>query len=302
MMVANQGTWRGLLRWQGRKVLTFAACALAVTAAHEAHRVLPVPPLFQLPHLPVQVLGVAIAFFVSFRSNAGYDRWWEGRKLWGKLVNTSRHWATQVLTWVGDRALAERLVRRQIAYVHLLRSTLRGEDPRVDPDVQAWLLPEERAALPRWTSPTHALLHAQAQDLAALADRQQLHELRLQRLDGTLDDLLDVQGGCERIKKTPIPRGYGYIGEQLILLYAVLLPLALVHALGWLTVPVCTLICLAFALISEAGRVLEDPFTTFWNGLPLSALSRTIERDLRDRLGEGDLPPPLQPDQDGILM
>lgn len=302
MMVSNRGSVLGLVRWQMRNVALFALTAGLVVVAHELHRFYDLPELFSLPTLPVAVVGGAIGIFVSFRSNAGYDRWWEGRKLWGKLVNTSRHFGTQALAWCKDRKIAEQLVRRQIAYVHLLRVLLRGEDPSRDEDVLRWLTDEERAALPRWTNGTHALLHAQSLALADLADRGELTEQRLQRLDESIDDLLDVQGGCERIKRTPVPRGYGFIAEQLVRFYSVLLPFAVVEDLLWLTVPLNVLVCLSFLLISEAGRVLEDPFSLFWNGLPLSALCRTIERDLRDRMGESDLPPPLLPDTNGILM
>lgn len=301
-MVNTRGSVVGLVRWQLRNVALFAATATGVVVLHELHRWLALPELVELPALPVAVVGGAIGIFVSFRSNAGYDRWWEGRKLWGRLVNTSRHWSTQVLAWVGDRPTAERLVRRQIAYVHLLRVLLRGQDPAEDEDVRRWLTEEEGLSLPRWTNGTHALLHAQALELAALADAGKLHELRLQSLDATIDDLLDVQGGCERIKRTPLPRGYGFIAEQLVRFYSFLLPFAIVDGLLWLTIPVNVLICLSFLLINEVGRVLEDPFTMFWNGLPLSALTRTIERDLRDRLGDADLPPALQPDARGVLM
>ncbi|HMV68782.1 MAG TPA: bestrophin family ion channel [Myxococcota bacterium] len=301
-MVSNRGTILGLMRWQLRNIVIFTAAAAAVVTADELHGWLDLPRPFELPTLPVAVIGGAIGIFVSFRSNAGYDRWWEARKLWGKLVNTSRHWSSQVTAWVGDREIGDELVRRQIAYVHLLRAQLRGQVAADDPDVTRWLTDEERALLPTWSNPNHALLQRQLLRVTALADAGVLSELRLQSLDGTVDDLLDVQGGCERIRRTPIPRGYGFIGEQLIRMYAVLLPLAVVGSLSWLAIPVSALICLAFTLISEAGRVLEDPFTMFWNGLPLSALSRTIERDLRSARGETELPPALEPDEDGILM
>jgi putative membrane protein len=99
-----------------------------------------------------------------------------------------------------------------------------------------------------------------------------------------------------------MPRGYGYFAELLIQMFGVLLPLGLVQDLVWLTIPITVLVCLAFTLISEVGRVLEDPFTTFWPALPLSALSKTIEINLRERLGEEDLPPMPKPDERGILM
>jgi putative membrane protein len=114
--------------------------------------------------------------------------------------------------------------------------------------------------------------------------------------------LLDAQGGCERIKKTPFPRGYAFISERLVVAFGMLLPFAMVKDLGWVAVPINLLVCGAFALISEAGRVLEDPFTMFYNGLPLAAISTTIELNLRQRLGELDVPAMPVPDARGILM
>ncbi|MCA9605252.1 MAG: hypothetical protein KC619_06645, partial [Myxococcales bacterium] len=81
-----------------------------------------------------------------------------------------------------------------------------------------------------------------------------------------------------------------------------LFPLSLAEELGWLMIPINLIVCIAFALISEVGRVLEDPFTMFFNGLPLSAISLMIEVNARQRLGETDLPPMLTPDSRGVLM
>ena len=114
--------------------------------------------------------------------------------------------------------------------------------------------------------------------------------------------LLDVQGGCERIKRTPMPRGYSYFADQLIRTFGVLFPLAIAQDLWVMAIPINVLVCLAFLMISEVGRVLEDPFTMFWNGLPLSALTRTIESNLQQRLGDRDVRPLLKADQNGILM
>jgi putative membrane protein len=86
------------------------------------------------------------------------------------------------------------------------------------------------------------------------------------------------------------------------MIYSLLFPAAIVSDLGLATIPVSVLVCLSFALISEAGRVLEDPFTMFWNGLPLTAMSATIEANVRERIGDADLPPIPKPDDQGILM
>jgi putative membrane protein len=261
--------------------------------------------------MPLAVVGAALGIFVSFRTNSAYARWWEGRQLWGRMVNNSRHFATQVLTYlraapdVDLPAVQRELVERHIAYVHALRCAVRKQDVLGDEHVQRLLLllPEaERARLASERNVPYALLQVQAERLAELTGQGALDEFRLQSFDRTIGNFLDVQGGCERIKNTPMPRGYGFIGERLVWAYACLLPFALVDDLGWLTIPINVLVCLSFALIGEAGRVLEDPFTMFWNGLPLSALSTTIEINLRQRLGDRDLPPDPKPNDRGILM
>lgn len=301
MIVGSRGSVVGLLRWQSNNVALFAGAALVVVLFHEAHNWFELPRLFVVPSLPVAVVGGALGIFVSFRTNAAYERWWEGRKLWGRLINTSRHWGTQCVSWVDDPALRAELVKRHVAYVHTLRVLLRQQDLKVDPDAQRFYTPEEREVLPGQTNATHALLQTQSLRITALADAGRLTEHRLQQMDNSLLHLLDIQGGCERIKKTPLPKVYGFIAEQLIRYYSVLLPFGMVEDLVWLTIPINVLICLAFMLISEAGRVLEDPFTMFWNGLPLSNMSKTIEANLLDRLGEPHDPVP-GPDANGILM
>ena len=298
MFVDYRGTVAGLLGWQWRSVVLFAAFATFVVALDRVVGL----ELVEVGPLPLGVLGGAIGIFVSFRTNSCYDRWWEGRRLWGQLVNTSRHFATQVITYAGREAETRSLVRRQIAYVHMLRCALRGQNAFEDADVRRFLDEVECEALQRESNPNHALLHRQNEELVRLADRGALDTFRLQSLDRSIATLLDVQGGCERIKKTPFPPGYGFLATRLIQLFSLLLPMALVDQLGWMAIPITIAVCLGFTLISEVGRVLEDPFTMFWPALPLSALSTTIEINLRQRLGETDVPPLPKPNDRGILM
>ncbi len=297
MMVNARGSVLGLLAWQWRWALLFTASA---TAAQLTHALLGWRHL-ELPTLPLAVVGGAIGIFASFRSNAGYARWWEARQLWGRLVNSSRHLASLALTAApGDEARA--MVRRQIAWAHVLRCTLRHQDPWADPDVLAWTTEAEREAARADRNAAYAILHGQYESVARMVASGAASELRAQSLEATLAGLLDVQGGCERIERTPFPRAYGFIAERLIIAYGCMLPFALVKDLGWVAVPVNLLVCGAFTLISEVGRVLEDPFTMFWNGLPLSAMSKTVELNLRQRMGERDVPAAPQPDARGILM
>jgi len=297
MMTANlpSSPFR-LLVWQKKNVSQFLWVGIAAWVLIEPLHM----TMLELPVMPITVVGTAIGVFTSFRANQAYDRWWEGRKLWGKLINTSRHWCNQVHHYVKDDDIAHELVDRQITYVHALRCLLRKQDPFADPDFVR-LLRDEDHELRGATNLTHALLDRQLEALVDAAASGELDERRLQSLDVTLMDLLNIQGGCERIKGTPLPRGYGYIAEMLVHFFAMMLPFAMVHQLGWVAIPLNALVCLSLALISEAGRVLEDPFTVFYNGLPLHSLSIKIERNLLERRGV-DLPPPVEESPSGILM
>jgi putative membrane protein len=300
MMVSNRGSVLRLIAWQWKSVIIFIAAATATAVIHKY-----VSPSARLPALPLGVVGGALGIFVSFRTNSAYARWWEGRQLWGRLINASRTFCSQALTYLPStdegRALATKVVKRHIAYVHVLRVALRGQDLKADAEVTALVRDEERALLSE-SNPNHGLCHLNYADIAAAQKAGMIDTNQLLAFDDSLRAFIDVQGGCERIKKTPLPRGYAFIAERLILAFGFLFPLATVAELGWWVIPVSTFVCLAFALISEAGRVLEDPFTMFWNGLPLTAMSKTIEVNLRERLGEKDLPKIPVANADGILM
>jgi len=302
MMTENfKSSSLGMLKWQQKNVLFYIATGLVAWVLIEPLGL----DFLQLPVMPITIVGAAIGIFTSFRANQAYDRWWEGRKLWGRLINTSRHFADQSLRYLTpeDSAVAERLILRHVGYVHALRCLLRGQDPFADTDFQRHL-GDESAELKGSTNLTHALLDRQLTELVAVADAGRMDGLRLQSFDTSLMDLLNIQGGCERIKGTPLPRGYGFIAESLIKLFAVMLPFALVHEMSFMAIPMNMLVCLAFALISEAGRVLEDPFSLFYNGLPLKALSIKIERNVRQRMGVpvDELPPAEQESAIGVLM
>ncbi len=299
MMVSNKGSVLRLLLWQWKSVVLFTLGGLLALGIWE----FPALHILAIPTTPLAVVGAAMGIFVSFRTNSAYDRWWEGRKLWGRMINVSRHFSSQVVNYLPaeDDEHRRRIVHRHVAYVHALRCLLRTQDPLEDDDFKR-TVPDDPEDYRGQSNITHALLHRQHAELVALDARGELSEFRLQLLDRSFEEMLAVQGGCERIKKTPMPRGYGFIAERLIMAYGLLFPLGLVEALQWFVIPINILVCLSFTLISEAGRVLEDPFTMFWNGLPLHNMSLTIERNLGDRLGDEDLVEIPGVDARGILM
>ncbi|HEY6878817.1 MAG TPA: bestrophin family ion channel [Polyangiales bacterium] len=285
-----------LLRWQAHNIAVFTGLSIAVVVAEELSGKL----AGMLPQTPITVLGAAIGIYCSFRTNSAYDRWWEGRRLWGQLVNSSRHFTAQMLAYVhADKART--LVLRHILYVHALRCELRGEALMSDLDIARVNKEFNAGEDPSRPSLCTRILRRQLSALTELANGNQLDARRLQSVDQTLSVLLDVQGGCERIRNTPFPPSYGRITELLIRTYAVLLPLAIIDDLEWWSIPISIVVCLSFKLISEVGAILEDPFTQAWDALPLHALSRTIERNLRDALGDHQ-PPAAEPDARGVLL
>ena len=256
----------------------------------------------------VSALGTALAIFLSFRNGAAYDRWWEARKIWGGLVNDSRSWTRQVLSWVGasgadeDRvkALQQELVHRHLAFVWGLAYSLRRL-PEVHTVVAPFLPEDERAVMQAKPNLTTALLIQQGQRLSEIEDEGLLTHLRHLEMDDLLTRLSDIQGKCERIKNTPLPRQYEAIPRTFVRVYGCMLPFGLAPSLGWLCLPLGLLIGLLFDLLENSGRVIEDPFENDAFDTPMFALATTIERDLRAALGE-PLPPGAQPDEAGVLM
>lgn len=300
MIVTSKRSMLRLIAWQWRPTLFFL---LAGATAYFVHEQLTLGALV-IPTAPVTVVGAAIGIFVSFRANTGYSRWWEGRQLWGRMVNASRVVATQLTSYLPPSSPArERVLLRHCAYVHALRAELRDDPPLKDEHVLRLLAQagDDPARYQGAPSVSHALLDASFKDVVAEADAGRLEPLRLQSVDAVFSTFLDVQGGCERIKRTPVPSGYAFIAGRLILAFSVLFPFAIVREVGIGVVPLNVLVCLAFMLISEVGRILEDPFTWFWNSLPISSISTNIERNVRARLGHAELPPPVAPDEKGVL-
>jgi len=273
---------------------TAALCVVGSAAVATAHHFELLHPSLDFPTFPLAVVGGALGIFVSFRTNSAYQRWWEGRKLWGRLINTSRHLCTQAIAYLPE-AEARATVLRQVAYVHALRCGLRHEDPFTDAHLVRSMDPKDHAELQGSTNLNHALINRHMATFVGLNRAGTIDHFWLSDLDESLRHLLDIQGGTERINKTPFPPAYGFLATRLTQMYACVLPFCLVEQLHFWVIPVTLLICMSFQLINEVGRVLENPFTNFWPALPLSAMSLTIERNLRQALGETELPPAEAP-------
>jgi len=267
------------------------------------------------------LLSTSLAIFLGFRVSEAYERWWEARKLWGTMVNVSRSFGRKISTMVvpdrveavvdEEQGLRERteILHRHIAYVNAVRINLR-HGPSISHAPNAW--EEIRPFLPKDEFPTYEkygnvatqLLRRQSEALRGLFGATAQEELGYLELQRTLDQLYDVQGACERINNTIFPYGITMATRVLVWGFASILPFAVLDAdmhLVVVEVLFCIAMSLSFVVIEELGEELKTPFEGRPNDTPMTALSRTIEIDLREMLGETDVPPPLEP-VNGVLL
>ena len=245
-----------------------------------------------VPSLPLGIIGSALSIFLGFRTSSAYDRWWEARSLWGSLVNQSRTMARQVVTLIqadrheqeAARELQRRLVVLQICYVHALRCHLRNQVPFAE--LRRWLDAETIETLRAHANVPSAMLTMMGEGLRDAWERGWLDSMRWTTIDRTLTELTNVQGGCERIKNTPMPKQYDYFPRVLVGFFCILLPFGLVQGLGMLTPLASTCLSLIFITLDRIGREIEQPFENTVQDTPMTALSRTIEINLRQLLGE----------------
>jgi putative membrane protein len=246
---------------------------------------------------PFTILGLALSIFLGFRNGAAYDRFWEGRRIWGELVITSRSFSRQVQTLVADSdttdvaALRRRMITKTIAFAHALRHHLRGTDPR--PCIEPFLDPAVLAAVLASRNPPQAIIRSLGNDFRECLTQGLVAAPLAPAMDTSLDHLERVLAGCERIRSTPIPFSYTLLLHRTAYLYCFLLPFGLVDTVGMATPLVVGLVSYTFFGLDALGDEIEEPFGTQPNDLPLAAMSRTIEINLLEALGERDLPPPL---------
>ncbi|MFO0677567.1 MAG: bestrophin family ion channel [Polyangiaceae bacterium] len=306
MWVQGSSTWLSVvLRFGPRiapivypRVIATTLLASLVTFVHQRYEQFH----WSLTVVPFTLLGLPLGIFLGFRNTASYDRFWEGRKLWGALVNTTRTLTRQVLTLVDPssshpaevvRATQERIVRATIAYAHALRMALRSDTSWEK--LGEFLPPETIAKLAEERNVPYGISQRIAEQIRDLRVGGCVHPMHAPVFEQSLATLTDIQGGCERIANTPIPFSYAVVIHRIVALYCVLLPLGIADTVAMLTPAVVLFVSYALFTLDAIGDELEDPFGHDVNDLPLHAICVTIETNLRQRLGETTLPPPRAP-------
>lgn len=240
---------------------------------------------------PFTLLGLSLSIFMSFRNNACYDRWWEGRKQLGQLIIEVRSLIRQTQGLM-DPSQRQLLLRDLCGFAHGLIARLRIENERVA--VSPWV---QQPIDPGHPNITDAVLQRIGVQCSQLAQCGQISEWRYTQLEARLVSLSQVQASCERIKSTPLPFPYTLLLHRTIYLFCILLPFAMAEPLGWLTPLFTAIVSYTFFGLDEIGDDLEDPFGFDENDLPCNAILRTVEREVLAALGETNLPPPLEPQE-----
>lgn len=287
-----------------------------------------------IPWLPVSLIGVATAFFVGFKNNQSYERNWEARRVWGTITNLSRSFAAASKAFINNDLVAaplpqqntdgevRALLYRHIGWLYTLkhamhqrttwehmdrasqlqRKGLRTHDNPYQEQVAKYLSSGELAGLAQKKNAAVHLLDRQSQHLADLKRKGLIDDFRHMELQQMISAMYDEQGKSERIKNTPFPRQYATSSTIFILIFTVLLPFSMIKefknlgdGLIWLLVPFNLVVTWVFLLMEYTGDVSENPFEGLLNDVPLRTIVRNIEIDIKEMLGETDLPEKIQP-------
>jgi len=234
-------------------------------------------------------LGLILGFLLVFRTNTSYDRWWEGRKLWGQLVNDSRNLAIKVQTCVrADPAEKQRLGRWLIDFAIALKGHLRGGARIAELD-SFEDKQEEPPHLPTYVA---ARIYEQ---IEAWRQNNQVGGFELLFLDQHAVSLMNICGACERIQKSPISVSYRWFIRQLIAIYLVTLPWGLTESFHYWTIPAVAMLAYFMIGVELIAEAIEDPFGVSEDDLMLDDLCRTIERGVLGILADAELAPDETP-------
>ena len=259
-----------------------------------------------LTAIPFTLMGLPLAIFLGFRNTTAYDRYWEGRNLWGELVLRMRSLSRQCQSLIQlpqpldpldplarESDVRVRMVHRAIAFAHALRLQLR--DQKDDATLQRWTTAAEFAQIRSTSNPSDSLMLAMGRDLGECVRQRQIEPCLAAQMDDTLSSLTAAAASCERIKNTPVPFSYTLLLHRTAYMYCFLLPFGLVDTTGFMTPFVVGIVAYTFFGLDALGDEIEEPFGLENNDLPLDALCRAIEIDLRSALRDEHVPPPLQP-------
>jgi putative membrane protein len=227
------------------------------------------------------LLGFVLSLLLVFRTNTAYDRWWEGRKLWGKLVNDTRNFAIKINTILtDDRESADQISKYLKFFPHLLAKHLSQESTRLALDED---YSEIKNSLKNH-GPNDLIIQL-TEKLYQLKKQGKISDVEMLYLDTQISGFLDVCGGCERIKNTPIPYSYSSFIKKFIILYVLALPVAYVINLGLFMIPLTVFVYYVLMSLELIAEEIEDPFNNDENDIPMETIAQNIERNVHQIMG-----------------
>lgn len=237
---------------------------------------------------PYEFAGAALGLLLVLRTNSGYERWWEARKLWGGIVNQSRNLAISAMAYGPTNSeWRDRMIRWTAVFPHVARLSLRGEQPSSE---VAHLVGQENIDHIATADHMPSFVALKLGDfLREACDALEMDRFAFIQLDRERALLIDHIGACERILKTPLPLAYSIKIRRFIFLFLLTLPFALLHRSGsdWLVPFITMLVAYPLLSLDHIGVELENPFSTNnLSHLPLGDISATIERNLLGLLKE----------------
>ena len=286
--------------WRGSLLIVATVSAVTVAYMEVGRDTLP------MSLVVVTGLTTAISFFIAFFTAQAYDRWWEARKIWGAFVNDSRSFGRMVLTLFPDSntqpeiaAIQDRLIRRHIGYLYAVKENLRRESTQ---EYLNYLSAEDGQRISGTSNVGNALLELQGKDIDAAERAGYIEVIRMARLNDMLNHFSTSQGMAERIKTTVFPAYYESMIRVSLWIFIVVFPMALSEEIGYRAIIYSSLLGMIFFLIFRAGQTLLDPFEGLPSDTPMSSIIRTIEINLREQLGDADIPAPVEPVDGRYLM
>jgi ion channel-forming bestrophin family protein len=231
------------------------------------------------------LLGAVISLLLVFRTNTAYDRWWEGRKLWGQLVNHSRSLAIKLAAILSVENKKDRAILRKLLglYPYILRHHL----STTESEIELFDVDEFNNIIQDLDSKKHLpnqVAYLLTNKIITLYKEKTIDEVQLRILNEELRNYSEVCGACERIHNTPIPYSYSVFLKKFIFIYIMTLPFGLLFTLGYLSIPVVVFIFYVLASLELIAEEIEDPFGTDANDLPMLKICKNIRKHVDEIL------------------
>lgn len=262
-----------------QRVILTGSFGVLISILYHAHLSVSQPLLASV--IPSIVLGLLLVF----RTNTAYERFWEGRKCWGSMVNTIRNLARQIWVCVDEKEPEDKdnkiyALNLLVAFAVATKLHLRSEP--INSDLKALIRKYQYIKLKIMNNPPLEIAFWISDYLQQQYNRNCLNSYQVASLQELLNILVDNLGACERILKTPMPLAYAIHLKQLLLIYCFLLPFQIVQSLDWWTGLISALVSFMLLGIEAIGSEIENPFGYDENHLPLDTICQTMKRNIDD--------------------